>query len=409
MDTNAKELIGQFSTENYFSKEDISYRLPNNLALEEFWQEVVKFRKQKSEILPFNDQSGQNFWYLLTPVLQKEIYQIDSSGKDSLYRVVKKEIENELIKDSLMEEALYSSVIEGAFSTMKRLRELVEKERKPVDINDQMVLNNYNAMQFILQEKHNELSMDFMLKLHKIVTEKTLFEDEAYAGRFRDDAVYVKDKRRDVVIYTPPSAGQVEPAMKRLIEWVNEKNDNHFIHPLIKASFIHFYFVYIHPFFDGNGRTARALFYYFMIKNGYEFFKYFSISVVVQKTKIQYYKAIKDAEDCNADITYFLLYMASTISESIHLVTERIAQHYQRDFVFIRLKEKGVFLNERQEKFLKRFLISDKRMITIKVYKEWFKIVYETARRDLDDLAVKGILLKSKHRRQFMYSPNYEF
>ena len=322
---------------------------------------------------------------------------------------MKKEIENELIKDSLIEEALYSSVIEGAFSTMKRLRELVEKERKPVDINDQMVLNNYHAMQFILQEKHKELSVDFILKLHKIVTEKTLFEDEAYAGRFRDDMVYVKDKRRDIVIYTPPSAGQIEPAMKQLIEWVNEKNDAHFIHPLIKASFIHFYFVYIHPFFDGNGRTARALFYYFMIKNGYEFFKYFSISVVVQKTKIQYYKAIKDTEDCNADITYFLLYMATTILESIHLVTEHITQHYQRDFVFIRLKEKGILLSVRQEKFLKRFLVSDKRAITIKAYKDWFKVVYETARRDLEDLTAKGILLKSKHRRQFMYSPNYEF
>jgi len=409
MNTNAKELIEKFSAENYLSKDEISYRLPNNLALDVFWQEVGKFRKQKSEILPFNDQAAQNFWYFLTPVLQKEIYEIDSSGKDSLYRVVKKEIENELVKDSLIEEALYSSVIEGAFSTMKRLRELVEKERTPVDINDQMVLNNYHAMQFILQEKHKEISVDFILQLHKIVTEKTLFEDEAYAGRFRDDMVYVKDKRRDIVIYTPPSAEQIEPAMKQLVAWVNEKNDARFIHPLIKASFIHFYFVYIHPFFDGNGRTARALFYYFMIKNGYEFFKYFSISVVVQKTKIQYYKAIKDTEDCNADITYFLLYMARTILESIHLVTERIAQHYQRDFVFIRLKEKGVFLNERQEKFLKKFLVSDKRAITIKAYKDWFKVVYETARRDLEDLTAKGILLKSKHRRQFMYSPNYEF
>jgi len=167
--------------------------------------------------------------------------------------------------------------------------------------------------------------------------------------------------------------------------------------------------VYIHPFFDGNGRTARALFYYFLIKNGYEFFKYFSISVVVQKTKIQYYKAIKDVEDCNADLTYFLLYMATTILESIHLVTERIVQHYQRDFVFVRLKEKGILLNERQEKFLKRFLVNNKRMITIRAYKDWFRVVYETARRDLEDLAAKGILLKTKHRRQFMYGPNYEF
>lgn len=409
MNTNVQEIIEKFTNQDYLSKEEIGYRIPNDIALEELWQRVIKFRKQKSEILPFNDQSNQNFWYLLTPALQREIYEIDSSGKDSLYRVVKKEIEHELIKDSLIEEALYSSVIEGAFSTMKRLRELVEKEKEPVDINDQMVLNNYHAMQFILQEKHKELSVDFILQLHKIITEKTLFEDEAYAGRFRDDMVYVKDKRRDIVIYTPPPVEEVSPAINKLVEWVNEKNDARFIHPIIKASFIHFYFVYIHPFFDGNGRTARALFYYFLIKNGYEFFKYFSISMVVQKTKIQYYKAIKDAQDCNADLTYFLLYMATTILESIHLVTERIVSHYQRDFAFLRLKEKGIFLNERQERFLRRFLVKDKRAISIKAYKDWFKVVYETARRDLEDLAAKGIILKSKHRRQFVYSPNYEF
>ncbi|MFA4889968.1 MAG: Fic family protein [Candidatus Omnitrophota bacterium] len=409
MNTNVQEIIDKFTNQDYLSKEEISYRLPNDLSLEELWQEAIKFRKQKSEILPFKAQDNQNFWCFLTPALQRKIYEIDSSGKDSLYRVVKKEIEHELIRDSLIEEALYSSVIEGAFSTMKRLRELVEKEKEPADINDQMVLNNYQAMQFILQEKHRELSVDFILQLHKIVTEKTLFEDDSYAGKFRDDMVYVKDKRRDIVIYTPPPAEEVEPAIKKLIEWVNEKNDARFIHPIIKASFIHFYFVYIHPFFDGNGRTARALFYYFLIKNGYEFFKYFSISVVVQKTKAQYYKAIKDVEDCNADLTYFLLYMATTILESIHLVTERIVQHYQSDFVFVRLKEKGLLLNQRQEKFLKRFFVNDKRAVTIKAYKDWFKVVYETARRDLEDLAVKGVLLKTKHRRQFIYGPNYEF
>jgi Fic family protein len=98
--------------------------------------------------------------------------------------------------------------------------------------------------------------------------------------------------------------------------------------------------------------------------------------------------------------------MLKTIQESIQLVTERIVGHYQRDFVFIRLKEKGIFINERQEKFLKKFLVSDKRVISIKAYKEWFKVVYETARRDLEDLASKGILIKTKYRRQFMYTPN---
>ena len=367
MITNNEKLLNSLTFENYYSKEDIGYRLPNDISLETFWQEMLQFRKQKAESLPFVDQNKVSFWYLSTPALQKKIYEIDSSGKDSFYHMVKKEIESELIKDSLMEEALYSSVIEGAFSTYKRLKELVDEKIAPVDINDQMVLNNYHAMQFILKEKHQNLTMDFILKLHHIVTEKTLGPDEAYAGRFRDDWVYIKDKR-DRVIYTPPPADQVTAAMEQLIAWVNEHNESTFIHPIIKASIIHFHLVYIHPFFDGNGRTARALFYYYLIKNGYEFFKYFSISVVVQKTKAQYYRAMKDVEGCGADLTYFLLYMTQTINDSIGLVTDRIVKHYKKDFIFDKLKEKGQLLHPRQEKFLKKFLISDKGLITIKDY-----------------------------------------
>ena len=408
MNTNFDNLINSFTFENYYSKEDVGYRLPNDLSLETFWQSLSQSRKQKSQVFSFTDQNKDLFWYLLTPALQKKIYKIDSQGKDSLYRMVKKEIEVELLKDSLLEEALYSSVIEGAFSTYKRLKELVDDKAPPADINDQMVLNNYEAMQFILKEKHRDLTLDFVLELHKIVTQKTLGPDEAYAGRFRDDWVYIKDKR-DRVIYTPPPADQVVASIEQLIAWVNARDESTFIHPIVKASFIHFYLVYVHPFFDGNGRTARALFYYYLIKNGYEFFKYFSISVVVQKTKAQYYRAIKDVEDCGADMTYFLLYMAQTINDSIGLVTDRIVKHYKKDFILDKLKEKGEFLNPRQEKFLKKFLVSDKGLMTIKDYQRVTGVVYETARVDLEDLALRNILIKTKERRKFIYQPNYEF
>jgi Fic family protein len=163
--------------------------------------------------------------------------------------------------------------------------------------------------------------------------------------------------------------------------------------------------VHIHPFFDGNGRTARALFYFDLIKNEYEFFKYFSISVAVQKAKGKYYKAIRDSETHEGDFTYFLLYMADTILESIHLVKSRIAHHYQKEFVVDRLNKEGILFNERQRKFIKRFFVMDQRMITIKKYQDWFKVVYETARRDLDDLHAKGVLAKGKHGRAFVYRP----
>ncbi len=408
MNTN-DSLMNELAFERYLTREEIGYRIPNTLSLEEVWKRVHDLRLRRSETLPFDDQENHPFWYVLTSVLQQKLHEIDSLGRDSIYSLVKEEIEFEMIKESLMEEAVFSSAIEGAFSTVKRLKEMVDQKKPPRDINDQMVLNNYWAMQFILAEKHRDLNVDFILELQKIVTEDTFDEDDArYSGRFRDDWVYVKDKR-DRVIYTPPPADRVVPAMEKLVGWVNQKDGGDFIHPIIKSSFVHLYFVHIHPFFDGNGRTARALFYFELIKNEYEFFKYFSISVAVQKAKGKYYKAIRDSETHEGDFTYFLLYMAETISESIQLVKSRIAHHYQKELVIDRLNKEGILLNDRQQKFVKRFFVMDQRVMTIKKYQDWFKVVYETARRDLDDLLNKKILIKGKQGKAFLYRPNNEF
>lgn len=403
------ELINKFSFEKYLSENEIGFRLPNTISLEEAWKKVQDQRKKRAEYMPFEDQEKNRFWYVLLPQLQKNLHEIDSLGRDSIYSLVRQDIEMEMIKESLMEEAVFSSAIEGAFSTVKRLREMVDQKQPPRDINDQMVLNNYRAMQFILQEKHRDLTIDFILELQKIVTQDTLDQDDAaYSGRFRNDWVYIKDKR-DHIIYTPPPADQVLPAMEKMVGWVNQKNEAGFIHPIVKASFVHLYFVHIHPFFDGNGRTARALFYFDLIKNEYEFFKYFSISVAVQKAKGKYYQAIRNSEIHEGDFTYFLLYMAETILESIHLVKARIAHHYQKEFVVDRLNRAGVLLNDRQQKFVKKFFVMDQRVITIKKYQDWFKVVYETARRDLDDLRQKRVLVKGKQGKAYVYRPNNEF
>lgn len=403
------ELINKFSFEKYLSENEIGFRIPNTVSLEEAWKKVQDQRKKRAEYMPFEDQEKNRFWYVLLPQLQKNLHEIDSLGRDSIYSLVRQDIEMEMIKESLMEEAVFSSAIEGAFSTVKRLREMVDQKQPPRDINDQMVLNNYRAMQFILQEKHRDLTIDFILELQKIVTQDTLDQDDAaYSGRFRNDWVYIKDKR-DHIIYTPPPADQVLPAMEKMVGWVNQKNEAGFIHPIVKASFVHLYFVHIHPFFDGNGRTARALFYFDLIKNEYEFFKYFSISVAVQKAKGKYYQAIRNSEIHEGDFTYFLLYMAETILESIHLVKARIAHHYQKEFVVDRLNRAGVLLNDRQQKFVKKFFVMDQRVITIKKYQDWFKVVYETARRDLDDLHQKRVLVKGKQGKAYVYRPNNEF
>ena len=403
-----EEELKSFTFTRYLNKEEIGYRLSNKIPLNDFWLETVALRKNKADFLPFKDQKGNPFWFFNLPALQKIIHEIDSNGKDSLYKAVSKDIENELVRNSLVEEAFYSSVIEGAFSTIKRMRELVAGRDVPQDHSEQMILNNYKAMQFIFEQKHKDLSIDLILQLHQIITDKTLEAgQEEFAGKFRNDQVYIQDPSGKV-IYTPPSAQQVPEAMEQLVKWINQVDEGTFTHPIIKAAIIHFYLVYIHPFFDGNGRTSRALFYFYLIKNEYEFFKYFSISAVVEKSKAQYYRSIKDVEDYEADLTYFLLYMSRVVLDSIGSVTKQIAKHYHKNFVFMKIEQEQIYINPRQKKFLNSFLVKSSTDIRIKDYEKTNKVVYETARRDLEDLYKKGILLRINQKKAFVYKPNYE-
>jgi Fic family protein len=392
--------------DRYLNKIDIGFRLPGELKLSEVWQEIQKERKARGEVLDLRDESGNNFWYVNVKPLQAKLHQIDSGGKDSLYSHIKPDIENELIVDSIVEEAWASNIIEGAFTTHKRAQEIVRRNLTPKDKNELMTKNNYLAMTYILENRGSEFDINVILKIHQIITQGTLEEPE-YAGKFRDDEVFIRDKT-NTVIFKPMAAKKIEPCLNNLVIWVNTHSDEDFIHPVVKASIIHFYLVYVHPFFDGNGRTARALFYFYLLKNQYDFFKYFSISALIAKQREKYYKAIQDVEDYDNDLTYFLLYFADVVSKSIDEIINRIVIKYQSDIISKNLDTKGIYLNKRQKKLVKILIDHDHKNITTRRYEKIFKVSYGTARSDLNEMAENGILQKRKIGKGFIYSTNFE-
>ena len=119
-----------------------------------------------------------------------------------------------------------------------------------------------------------------ILDLHCIATSNAI-ENKAEPGQFRrDDEIFIADNDGNS-LYQPPPHGQVHTLMEAVCTFANNTYDgseNPFIHPVVQAIILHFLIGYIHPFGDGNGRTARALFYWFMLKNGYWLFEYISIS-----------------------------------------------------------------------------------------------------------------------------------
>ena len=113
-------------------------------------------------------------------------------------------------------------------------------------------------------------------------------------------------------------------------------------------------------------------------------------------------------EDYDADLTYFLLYMSKVVLDSIGSVTRQIAKHYHKHFIFRKIEQGQIYINPRQKKFLTGFLVKSSSEMRIKDYQKANKVVYETARRDLEDLYKKGILSRVNQKKAFVYKPNYE-
>src|SRR5262249_39502406 len=153
---------------------------------------------------------------------------------------------------------------------------------------ERMILNNYQTMQSILEIKDKDLTADLVFRIHRLVTDGTL-DDPSGAGRFRrpDEKVAVFDETGEV-LHDPPAARELEGRMRLMCEFANARAPDYFIHPLVRSIILHFWLAYDHPFLDGNGRTARALFYWSMLRSGYWLFEYVSISKAILRAPVQY-------------------------------------------------------------------------------------------------------------------------
>lgn len=384
---------------DYRNKKEIMYRIKHPIKIDDLWEVITNYRKQNSISVSLNDQRGNNFWFYLTPYCVKKLELIDNYASKSLIKNTEESIKSTMMFEALIDEAFNSSAIEGAFSTKKRTKDIIEKKLTPENISEQMIINNYKALEFVLENIHKPIDEDIILTIYNILIEKTLDED-CMVDKYRNDTVWVCDPNKDEPIYIAPPHIEVQLLMDKLIEFINTEDD---MHPVIKSCVIHFYFVYIHPFFDGNGRTARALSYMYLLQKGYDFFKFFSISSVIQEERMKYYKAIKDTEDYESDMTYFINYYTTMILNSIIRIQNKFIKEYGRRLIDAYLEEIGIILSKRLKKAVNYYFKSDKNFVTIEEYSNKYKVAYETARTDLNQLVTIGLFKKSKVGKKLIY------
>ncbi|MEN8927977.1 MAG: Fic family protein, partial [Flavobacteriales bacterium] len=291
-----------------------------------------------------------------------------------------------------MEEAISSSQIEGANTTRKHAKAMLRKETKPRTKSEQMIVNNYHTIKHITRNRHDKLTPESLLNLHELIAKQTL-DDSKDEGCFRvDNSVHVVDHSKSEVVHTPPSFDQIDQLIKDLCDFFNNDNDSDkFIHPIVKGIIIHFMIGWIHPFVDGNGRTARALFYWYLLKKGYWLTEYLSISKIIQDTKNQYEKAFVYTEIDENDLSYFLTYNLKVMEKSFTALKKYIAQKQNDNLQianFVRIPK----VNERQAQLLKIVFDQPEVVFSIKEIENRLLVSNYTARTDLKGLVDLGFL-----------------
>lgn len=377
------------------------------------WAAIKLSRACGSKSLELRSECGSPFFLYTTDFCDAVIHAIEqvtsrlggAAASSPHYRDNAKYLVDAL----MMEEAISSAQLEGASTTRKIAKDMLTKERAPQDDDERMILNNYQLMKHAKYNKDESLSVALICEFQSIAT-AGVDEEEAHPGHLREDDDIFVGGPGDEVVHQPPSASLLPARLEALCRFANERHDGQegrpFIHPVIKAIILHFMIGYEHPFRDGNGRTARCLFYWFMLKNGYWPFEYISISTLLKEAPMQYGRSYVHTETDSYDLTYFVIYQLRVIERAINAFMhyfERKRLEAVELMAWVQMLQLNDGLNYRQGHFLKKVLQHPGRIFTPKELTHDYDISENTARNDLEKGVAMKVLFKVQEGKGFLY------
>jgi len=383
-------------------------KLQEGVTHMQMWGRLKLDRAGSLKPIPLLGTDGLPFQFCVPSSVQEALHKIDSGGGGWISfpeQITNPQTRDRYLIRSMIEESITSSQLEGAATTREVAKELIRTNRAPQTKGEQMIVNNYATMQKIKALKDEKLTPDMVFGIHREVTFKTL-KDESKAGTFRsaDDNVYVGDDYGEV-FHEPPHASTLEHRLDQMCAFANGDTPGFFIHPVLRAIMLHFWLAYDHPFVDGIGRTARALFYWKMLNHGYWLFEYISISQILLKAPAKYYRSFLYTETDENDLTYFVDAQTRVIQKAIldlHDYLDRKTKEFQDALAYIRGKQ---HFNHRQIDLLRHALKHPYHRYTIQGHMRSHGIVYQTARTDLLELNEMGLVTKSKLGRALTFTP----
>jgi Fic family protein len=382
---------------------------PQDMDHKSWWGFIKFFRQPLYKSLPLQDSRGYAFKYAEISPITEFLHHADlgaGGGIEMPDQITNPDTRDRYYVNSLIEEAITSSQLEGATTTHRVAEDMIRSGRDPRDKSERMILNNFLTMKYIAELKNEPLSPNVVHAIHRRVSDQTLDEPDQ-AGRFRrvDEDVFVTNIERDEILHVPPPTAQLPSRMEAMCDFANGKTPSGFLHPVVRSIILHFWLAYDHPFVDGNGRTARALFYWSMLKHGYWLFEFVSISRILRKAPVKYGRAFLYTETDDNDLTYFLLHQLTVIDRAIKDLHSYIEEKTQQTKTLERKLRGLAHLNHRQRAIVSHALRHPHHEYTIASHQMSHGVAYQTARTDLLNLASQGLLSVAKVGQTQYFSP----
>lgn len=408
--TITEELFKKSAQPEYLYWDKIKYKkpLPDGISNSEiFWSLIKTLRRVQSCETVIRNENNIFFRLTKLPDVEKFFHDVDFGTGGNLplsNKDIDGNLKNQFISRGVMEEAIASSQLEGAHTTRKAAKQFLREGKKPKNESEQMILNNYKTMLAIESNyKDKKLNGEMLFELHEMLTKKTIPENKI--GRFRksDDNIVVASEQ-GVIYHQPPDEKFVEKEINRLFDFANDEMEQpSFIHPIIKAILLHFWIGYLHPFVDGNGRIARALFYWYLLKKRYWGFSYLPISTVIKKSPAQYGMSFVYSEQDDLDLTYFVDYNIQKIKLAMSEFDKYVKNKELESRSINKEVKSKYFLNERQIRLLQYYYQNKDERTSLKLHMNINQISKMTAIKDLKILESLRFIMREKIGRTVHY------
>lgn len=382
----------------------------DNVSADEAWFLLHFKRLSLSQITPIISTKNERFRWSRFPYYEKDLRDFDMrlGGNVMFDKLASGSLKRErFLRQSLIEEAIASSQLEGAAITRERAKKMIAENKRPRTHDEWMIYNNYQTIRRIEQETvRYPLSRDVLLDLHVLMTKHAI--DPDMMGRWRKDEDEIVVNRIEgpveFVAHVPPNEAQLHVELDRLIAFANDEDDDlgQYVHPIIKAIMLHFWFAYLHPFADGNGRLARSLFYWYLLRHDYWLISYVPISTVIRKSPVQYSDAYLFSEQYANDLTYFIEYNFRKLRQALEMFDQHVERVREKDKIIDSLiPDKD--LNARQRQAIHHLIGRPDNAITARQHADFHEVGWLTASKDLKDLESRGYLDREPKGREVYY------